>query len=201
MPQDTTDRNLLFGLIAMQSDLIEMRQFVDACMLWGSRKDCALADILVEHGWLLPEDKQHVDYLLKRRVQKSGEDLKQSLAGMPDAVKVALESIGDEDIKASLGGAPEGDRITTTKQISPSLEAADRISRLSLHSTGGIGHVWLAHDRILDRDIALKELKFDQAGSEINRHRFFREAQITAQLTHPGTVPVYDYVEDGERSF
>ena len=65
IPQDTTDRNLLFGLIAMQSDLIEMRQFVDACPLWGSRKDCALADILVEHGWLLAEDRQHVDYLLK----------------------------------------------------------------------------------------------------------------------------------------
>lgn len=43
MPQDMTDRNLLFGLIAMQSDLIEMRQFVVACTLWGSRKDSSRA--------------------------------------------------------------------------------------------------------------------------------------------------------------
>ena len=43
-----TDQNLLFGLIAMQSDLIDMRQFVDACTLWGSRKESSLADILVE---------------------------------------------------------------------------------------------------------------------------------------------------------
>ena len=73
MAADMTDRNLLFGLIAMQSDLIEMRQFVDACTLWGSRKENSLAEILEEQGWLLPEDRQHVDYLLKRRMQKAGE--------------------------------------------------------------------------------------------------------------------------------
>ena len=70
-----------------------------------------------------------------------------------------------------------------------------------MHSTGGIGQVWLAHDKLLDREIALKELKANQAESEINRERFFREAQITAQLTHPGTVPVYDYGEEDGRSY
>ena len=201
MPQDMTDRNLLFGLIAMQSDLIEMRQFVDACTLWGSRKDSSLADILIEQGWLAEEDRQHVDYLLKRRMQKFGDDAKQSLAGMPDSVKTALESIGDGEIRKSLSGVLQDERITTSIQISPADRSDDRITRRGLHSTGGIGHVWLAHDRVLDREIALKELKADQAGSETNRRRFFREAQITAQLTHPGTVAVYDYVEDGERSY
>ena len=201
MARTVTDRNLLFGLIAMQSDLIEMRQFVDACTLWGSRKDTSLADILVEHGWLLPDDRQHVDYLLKRRMQKTGGDVKKSLSGMPDDVKVALESIGDRDIRDSLGGVRQDERITTSIQISPTARPDDRITRRGLHSTGGIGHVWLAHDKVLDREIALKELKADQSASEINRQRFFREAQITAQMTHPGTVPVYDYVEDGGRSY
>ena len=90
MTQEMTDRNLLFGLIAMQSDLIEMRHFVDACTLWGSRKETSLADILVEQGWLVPEDRQHVDYLLQRRLQKSGGDVKQPLSGMSDDVKLAL---------------------------------------------------------------------------------------------------------------
>ena len=201
MTQAETDRNLLFGLIAMQSDLIEMRQFVDACTLWGSRKDSSLADILVEHGWLLSDDRQHVDYLLTRRMEKAGGDANKSLAGMPDVVKVALESINDRGIRDSLGTVRQKDRITTSLQISPKYRPDDRITRQALYSTGGIGHVWIAHDKVLDREIALKELKSDQAGSEINRQRFFREAQITAQLTHPGTVPVYDYVENGNSSY
>ena len=201
MARTETDHNLMFGLIAMQSDLIEMSQFVDACTLWGSRKESSLATILVEQGWLLPDDREHVDYLLKRRVQKSGGDVTKSLSGMSDNVKVALEGIGDGDIRRSLSGVREDERITTSIQISPISRPDDRITRRGLHSSGGIGHVWLAHDKVLDREIALKELKADQSGSEINRQRFFREAQVTAQLTHPGTVPVYDYVEDGGRSY
>jgi hypothetical protein len=112
-----------------------------------------------------------------------------------------LESIGDGEIRSSLAGVRQDDRITPTLQISPTSRPDDRITRRGLHSTGGIGHVWLAYDKVLDREIALKELKANQAVSSINRERFFREAQITAQLTHPGTVPVYDYVEDGERSY
>jgi serine/threonine protein kinase len=40
-------------------------------------------------------------------------------------------------------------------------------------------------------------------GSAKNRHRFFREAQLTAQLEHPGIVPVYDYEAsaDGGRCY
>lgn len=201
MQRTETDHNLMFGLIAMQSDLIDMAQFVDACTLWGARKDSTLSEILVEQGWLLPEDREHVDYLLKRRVQKAGGDVKKSLSGIPDNLKVALESIGSEEIRQSLGSVREKDRITTSLQISPTTRSDDRITRRGLYSTGGIGHVWLAYDKVLDREIALKELKADQAGSEINRQRFFREAQITAQLTHPGTVPVYDYVEGDERSY
>ena len=196
-----TDENLLFGLIAMQSDLIDMRQFVDACTMWGGRKDCSIAEILVGQGWLIPDDREHVDYLLKRRMQKASGDMKKSLAGMPADLKVALENIGDQDISKSLGGVSPDTRFMTSVQISPTTNSDDRITRRGLHSTGGIGHVWLAHDKVLDREIALKELKADQATSEINKQRFFREAQITAQMTHPGTVPVYDYVEEGERSY
>jgi eukaryotic-like serine/threonine-protein kinase len=201
MARSETDQNLMFGLIAMQSDLIDMSQFVDACTLWGSRKETSLSTILVEQGWLLPEDREHVEYLLKRRVQKAGGDVAKSLSGMSDNVKVALEGIGDGDIRSLLSGLRQDERITTSVHISPTSRPDDRITRRGLHSTGGIGHVCLAHDKVLDREIALKELKADQSGSEINRQRFFREVQVTAQLTHPGTVPVYDYVEDGGRSY
>lgn len=201
MSNSTTDRNLLFGLIAMQSDLIDMRQFVDACTLWGSRKESSLAEILVEQQWLLPEDREHVEYLLERRMKKAGGNVRKSLSAIPDDVKTALQSIGNRDIGKSLQAVQTDQRITTSVAITPPHRPDERITRRGLHSTGGIGHVWLAHDKLLDREIALKELKIDQSQSAINRERFFREAQITAQLTHPGTVPVFDYVDDGGRSF
>ena len=51
-----TDRNLLFGVLALQADLITPPQFIEACTLWASRKETPLAELLVERGWLTPAD-------------------------------------------------------------------------------------------------------------------------------------------------
>jgi hypothetical protein len=70
-----------------------------------------------------------------------------------------------------------------------------RYTRTSLHATGGMGNVWLARDRAIGRDVALKELKVDSA---VGAARFVREARITGQLEHPGVVPVYELGRDPE---
>ncbi|MEW4526685.1 PAS domain S-box protein [Maioricimonas sp. JC845] len=197
-----TDQNLLFGVIALQSDLINTRQFVDACTLWSSDKASSLADILVRHEWLTDEDRRHVEYLLKRRLQKQSGSARQTLATLPVAVKSALASIDDHSIHESLQGL--GDDVETIDAFPSTLPARqERVVLKGLHSTGGIGQVWIAHDPILGREIALKELRADKAGSKRNRERFFREAQLTGQLEHPGIVPVYDYhfADDGSRCY
>jgi serine/threonine protein kinase len=56
---------------------------------------------------------------------------------------------------------------------------------------GGMGVVYRAHDRMLDRDVALKVLRPDLAGAEVAA-RLEREARILARLEHPGIVPVHD---------
>jgi WD40 repeat protein len=61
---------------------------------------------------------------------------------------------------------------------------------------GGLGRVDLVHDHTLERDIARKQLHAD--GSAL-RERFLREARITAQLEHPGIVPVYELGYDADR--
>jgi WD40 repeat protein len=54
---------------------------------------------------------------------------------------------------------------------------------------GGIGRISRAHDRQLDRDVALKELRrLTRYGSM----RFAREVRITAKLQHPSIVPLHD---------
>ena len=76
-------------------------------------------------------------------------------------------------------------------------ESRDRYTLTHLHAKGGMGRVWLARDGALGRQIALKELRPDQADNSILCSRFLYEAKITAQLEHPGIVPVYE-VGQGE---
>lgn len=56
---------------------------------------------------------------------------------------------------------------------------------------GGMGSVYLAHDRELGREVALKVLRATTPTAD-ERERIVREAQILASLEHPGIVPVHD---------
>jgi eukaryotic-like serine/threonine-protein kinase len=54
---------------------------------------------------------------------------------------------------------------------------------------GGMGSVWLVHDSVLDRRVALKLL--DLASADLAA-RLLQEARVLARLEHPGIVPVHD---------
>jgi eukaryotic-like serine/threonine-protein kinase len=75
----------------------------------------------------------------------------------------------------------------------------DRYLLSGLLGTGGMAEVFLAHDRMLDRDLALKVLKEHYAKDERFVRRFWREAQSAAALNHPNVVHIYDQgrAEDG----
>jgi len=191
-----TDRNLLFGVLALQAGLIESNQFVEACTLWSTRKNVPLADILVERSWILPIDVAHVEYLLGRYLRKFDNDPKASLATVDDTVKRLLATVNDAEIRNSLATLRQPETrdvvadVTATVDLTPAQRQHYSLSRL--HATGGIGRIWVAHDADLGRDIALKELRPEMAESAALRARFLREARITGQLEHPGIVPVYE---------
>jgi eukaryotic-like serine/threonine-protein kinase len=77
----------------------------------------------------------------------------------------------------------------------------DRYTRRHRIATGGMGEVWLAHDELLRRDVAVKYLKREYAEDEGSRTRFLHEARSAAALQHPGIASVFDFgeseVEDG----
>jgi serine/threonine-protein kinase len=187
-----TDRNLLFGVLALQAGLIDAAQFVEACTLWASRKNVGLADLLVERGWILPADRGHLEYLLRRNVERAG-GARASLAAIPDEAKRALAALGDAEIEQSLGHLqPTRAQDTSADHAG---QAPERYGLVRLHATGGIGRVWLARDHALERDVALKELRPEQAHSPALAARFLQEARVTGQLEHPGVVPVYELVQ------
>src|SRR5262245_4319687 len=66
---------------------------------------------------------------------------------------------------------------------------------------GGMGVVWLAHDRQLNREVAIKLLRPEIASVPEQRKRFAREARALASLTHENIVHVYDYGESGNDAF
>ena len=64
---------------------------------------------------------------------------------------------------------------------------------------GGMSRVWLGHDTLLDRPVALKELGHAPGVAEPDTERAEREAQLTATVRHPNVVVVYDVVEQDAR--
>jgi hypothetical protein len=65
-----SDVNLLFGVLALQADLIDGERFVQACTLWAAKKDRLLGALLVKQGWLSEQDRADVERLLARKLRR-----------------------------------------------------------------------------------------------------------------------------------
>jgi eukaryotic-like serine/threonine-protein kinase len=81
----------------------------------------------------------------------------------------------------------------------PQTMVDNRYTRTRPLGSGGMAEVYLAHDEVLDRDVAIKVLKDQHAGNEEFVRLFRREATSAARLNHPNIVSVYDQgrSEDG----
>ena len=97
----------------------------------------------------------------------------------------------DEAIRAAL--LAEGDRLAPGARVG-------RYEILSWLGAGGMGTVYAAHDPALDRRVALKLIRAQVAGPELEA-RLLREAKAMARLSHPEVIAVYDAGRDGERLF
>ena len=67
--------------------------------------------------------------------------------------------------------------------------------------SGGMAEVFLAHDDVLDRDVALKVMSGRYAGDDEFVERFRREAQSAAALSHPNIVSIFDRGEADDGTY
>ena len=83
----------------------------------------------------------------------------------------------------------------TTVQLGDRYQLDHRIA------SGGMGAVWRAVDRLLDRPVAVKLLRRELADDPAFVERFRREARAAAALTHPNVAGVFDYGERDGQAF
>jgi hypothetical protein len=194
------DRDLLFGLLALQNGLINQVQLVAAFQAWTLDKARALADHLISLGHLNDVQRAVVEAMADLHVQKHG-DVERSLAAIPAgrSTRESLAQLGDPDIGATLGHVGSGhgstedgdaDR-TASYAVGTATSDGQRFRVLRPHARGGLGAVFVALDAELHREVALKQILDEHADDETSRARFLLEAEITGGLEHPGIVPVY----------
>ena len=77
---------------------------------------------------------------------------------------------------------------------------ADRYTLDREIGRGGMGAVWLGHDELLGRLVALKRVGMPPSGAGENPElaRAEREAKLAASLSHPHVVSVFDLAPDGD---
>ena len=66
---------------------------------------------------------------------------------------------------------------------------------------GGMAEVFLAHDILLDREVAIKVLRDQFVADKVLVEQFRREAKSAAKLKHPYIINVYDVVSEGDKEY
>jgi serine/threonine-protein kinase len=196
------DRDLLFGLLALQNGLIDQGQLVAAFQAWTRDKARALAEYLTQRGDLNPEQRALVEAMVALHLKKHRGSTEKSLAAIPagDSTRESLALLGDADIEGTLArvgsrstqqnGAADHDR-TASYAVGTSTTDGQRYQILRPHARGGLGAVFVALDQELHREVALKQILEQHADDPLSRQRFLLEAEVTGNLEHPGIVPVY----------
>ena len=192
------DRNLLYGVLAVQLGFVTRDQLIAATSRWVLNKEQPLGEVFIRQGVISRAESQTIDSVIEKQLERHDADPRQSLQSLAafEGLRDTLKNLDDTEVRetvefATIGSAVD-DPYTTIAPREPSVgESKHRFTVLRVLEKGGLGSVSIALDEELNREIALKEILPAHADHEENRTRFIREAEITGALEHPGIVPVY----------
>jgi serine/threonine protein kinase/tetratricopeptide (TPR) repeat protein len=196
----SSDRNLLYGILALQMDFVSRDALVRGMHAWVLEKTKSLGNILLQQAALAADAHALLEALVQKHLALHGNDPQKSLEaiGSVASARQDLEQITDADVQASMGhiaGAiPSAtDPFATRAPVSMGTPTSCglRYRILRPHAKGGLGEVFIARDEELKREVVLKQIQEQCADDPQRRGRFLLEAEVTGGLEHPGIVPVY----------
>ena len=195
------ERNLLFGLLALQIGLIDQGQLVAAFQAWSLDKARSLADHLVDRGDLdarsagprRGDRRPARQEARRRRREEPGRGPRRPLhprEPRPDSATPTSTPPSPMSARLTPSDDADPDR-TATYSVGTATSDGQRFRVLRPHARGGLGAVFVALDAELHREVALKQILDHHADDPTSRQRFLLEAEVTGGLEHPGIVPVY----------
>jgi serine/threonine-protein kinase len=165
-PTPTADRNLLFGILALQMDFVSRDALVAAMNAWVCHKTTPLGQILLEQGALGSDTHGLLEALVDRHVQMHGA-ANRSLAALRSIAALGddLRHLADPELGASLALVSAGheEEIPTTcaPGVGPN-EAADSLA--TPPPTAGTPFLQDLPCRIVDRVTAGRNLLYEEIG-------------------------------------
>jgi len=204
------NKNLLFGLLAIQHGKLSPQVMVQGSVAWTTARGMSLADYLVQSGSLDTGARAAVEAETADIIARHGGNADAALRSLVgDAFEDAdrLDTIFLQAVPAPFDSGSNGPE----KWIDGVQEAPGRYRRAIEYAVGGMGRILRVHDEFFGREIALKELYVNNGepvdsdystrpnGNGPRAARFVQEARIGAQLEHPSIVPIYEmgHREDG----
>jgi serine/threonine-protein kinase len=194
------EQHLLFGLVALQHGLIDPDGLVAAFRAWRADRSRPIAQYLIERGDIDEGDRAAIEELVARQAETDGGDAAKSLADVSAdrSTHQSLTGVGPIELEPTVVRAQsfateacEQSDGTAACSVGAGRSEGERFRILRHHARGGLGAVFVALDRELNREVALKQLLDHHADAATSRQRFLLEAEITGGLEHPGIVPVY----------
>jgi len=153
-----------------------------------------------------------LDFERKRQFNKAVSVFEQIMTADENYRDVAaraekLRVAGETVIFGNRGGMKGGTESTVLMEgtggvAKPTLGRYEVVKELG---KGAMGTVYLGKDPKINREVAIKTLRFedefDAADMKAVKERFFREAESAGRLVHPNIVTIYDAGDDGDISY
>src|SRR5438105_4065941 len=104
MASSASDRNLLFGILALQMDFVGRDALIAAMHAWVLDKARPLGQILLDQNALRPDAHALLEALVQKHLELHGHDAQKSLAAVSSiaSVREELKQVADPDVQASL---------------------------------------------------------------------------------------------------